>query len=88
MIDERSTTVVLAEWNRRLSTALEIPAADIDAVLELAGVIAHSVVRPAAPITAYLVGYSAGLAAGNRVSDAGESDAIAVARTLATETSL
>ena len=37
-------------------------AVDIEAVLSLAGVAAHAVVRPAAPLTTYVVGYAAGLA--------------------------
>ena len=36
---------------------------DIRSVLGLAGVVAHSVVRPAAPLTTYLVGFAAGRAA-------------------------
>ena len=37
---------------------------DIDNVLNLAGDAARAVMRPAAPLTTFLVGYAAGLAAG------------------------
>ena len=37
---------------------------DIDAVLNLAGDAARAVMRPAAPLTTFLVGYAAGLAVG------------------------
>lgn len=67
---------VLAEWADRVRAELEIPGAplDIDRVLGVAGVAAHSVLRPAAPITTYLAGYAAGLAA------AGGADAETAAR--------
>jgi hypothetical protein len=47
-----------------LLAALEIEdtPVDLDSVLNLAGVAAHSVVRPAAPVTTFIVGYAAGLA--------------------------
>lgn len=38
---------------------------NIDKVLSLAGVVAHGIVRPAAPLTTYLAGYAAGLAVGS-----------------------
>ena len=44
------------------SARLDVRAIDIDAVLSLAGAAAHSVVRPAAPLTTFVVGYAAGLA--------------------------
>jgi hypothetical protein len=63
---------VLRSWCAELSRALGLDAeVDIDAVLGLAGVAAHSIVRPAAPLTTYLVGYAAGLAAGRGDSDLG-----------------
>jgi uncharacterized protein DUF6457 len=43
-------------------------------VLAVAGVAAHAVMRPAAPITTYLAGYAAGVAA------AGGADAASAAR--------
>ena len=38
---------------------------DVDAVLALAGEVAHAVIRPAAPLTAFVVGYAAGRAVGS-----------------------
>lgn len=37
-----------------------MPVPDLDLVLGLAGQAAHGVVRPAAPVAAYLVGYATG----------------------------
>jgi len=47
-----------------LLAALEIEDTPVDlgSVLGLAGVAAHSVVRPAAPVTTFIAGYAAGLA--------------------------
>jgi hypothetical protein len=57
----------LAAWWTTLSEALGLPdvPADRDAILGLAGVAAHNVVRPAAPITTFLAGYAAGRAGGS-----------------------
>ena len=57
----------LATWWATLCEALGLPEvpADRDAILGLAGVAAHNVVRPAAPITTFLAGYAAGLAGGS-----------------------
>jgi hypothetical protein len=58
------TDILLAEWSREVRTALGIDEdVDIRSVLGLAGVVAHAVVRPAAPLTTYLVGFAAGRAA-------------------------
>ncbi|MBX3091186.1 MAG: molybdopterin-guanine dinucleotide biosynthesis protein [Cryobacterium sp.] len=38
---------------------------DIDHILGLAGEAARAVVRPAAPVTTFLVGFAAGVAIGN-----------------------
>ncbi len=55
---------ILTAWADELRAALGIDAdVDIPAVLGLAGVAAHGVVRPAAPLTTYLVGFAAGRAA-------------------------
>ena len=56
----------LDDWVRELLAAFELPdtQVDIDQVLSLAGVAAHGIVRPAAPLTTYLAGYAAGLAVG------------------------
>jgi hypothetical protein len=58
------TDGILADWSNEVRTALGIESdVDIRSVLGLAGVVAHSVVRPAAPLTTYLVGFAAGRAA-------------------------
>jgi hypothetical protein len=80
---------ILAEWSGQLVAALQLDEldVDIDGVLGLAGVAARAVVRPAAPLTTFLVGYAAGLAAAEGSITA--SDAVArstaVARALAAE---
>lgn len=59
----------LNAWTERLSSELGIDsrefraAVKVDEILDLAGVAAHTVLRPAAPVTTFLVGYAAGLAA-------------------------
>lgn len=54
----------LDDWADEVRTALGIDAeVDVKSVLGLAGVAAHAVVRPAAPLTTYLVGFVAGRAA-------------------------
>ncbi|MEP9362818.1 DUF6457 domain-containing protein [Nocardioides sp. CN2-186] len=51
----------LHDWIDEVSDVLDIEAElDEGLVLDLARVAAHSVVRPAAPITTYLLGYAAG----------------------------
>ncbi len=58
------TEGILTDWSDEVRAALGIGAdVDIRSVLGLAGVVAHSVVRPAAPLTTYLVGFAAGCAA-------------------------
>lgn len=58
---------VLQEWVAKLCQAFEIEDIEIDvqAVLNVAGVAAHQVVRPAAPLTTFIAGLAAGLAAGS-----------------------
>lgn len=60
----------LQQWCAKLIAALEVHGlkvrgleVDIKSVLSLAGRAAHSVLRPAAPLTTYVVGYAAGFAA-------------------------
>lgn len=55
----------------KLQEAFEIADVEIDihAVLNLAGVAAHSIVRPAAPLTTFVAGLAAGLAAGSGQTD-------------------
>lgn len=55
----------IEEWAKTVSDALGhagLPI-EIDDVLDLAGVAAHNVVRPAAPLTTFIAGYAAGHAA-------------------------
>jgi len=70
---------VLQAWLHKLMTAFEIADVEVDthAVLNLAGVAAHSIVRPAAPLTTFVAGLAAGLAAGS--GQASESAAMAAA---------
>jgi hypothetical protein len=85
----KSQDETLEEWCRSLLQAYELEdvQVDINAILSLAGVAAHSVVRPAAPLTTFIAGYAAGLAAGSGASaEAGSMDkALAVARALASD---
>ncbi len=52
----------LEEWTAAVVTALELDPQDVDRdlVLDLARDVAHGVARPAAPLTAFLVGLAAG----------------------------
>jgi hypothetical protein len=75
----------LTEWCIRLTDGLGTRGLTVDlkAVLGLAGRAAHSVMRPAAPLTTFVVGYAAGLAAGGgEDTDAAVEHAIAVATRL------
>lgn len=62
---------ILLDWASRLAEQLGVPLdqVPVDDILGLAGVAAHRVIRPAAPLTTYIVGYAAGLAAANGGSD-------------------
>lgn len=59
--DDRTT---LEAWVVRVADALNTADLDLDLdeVLNLAGTAARSIVRPAAPVTTFLVGYAAGRA--------------------------
>lgn len=58
-----STDEVLTRWWQELAAELDIsPDADPESLLDLAGTAAHSIVRPAAPLTTFLVGFAAGRA--------------------------
>ncbi len=77
---------LLADWADRVRAELGIADAplDIEQVLGVAGVAAHAVMRPAAPITTYLAGYAAGLAvAGGADAEAAARDALDRVRRLA-----
>jgi hypothetical protein len=60
------TDALLAKWTDAVATELhltghELTAEDREAILSLAGMAAHKIVRPAAPLTTFLAGYAAGL---------------------------
>jgi Domain of unknown function (DUF6457) len=57
---------ILTAWCAELVSRLGLDGVEVDvnAVLALAGQVAHAVVRPAAPLTAFVVGYAAGRAVG------------------------
>ena len=86
-MDDRNK--LLHDWTEQLLAAFEIDGTDvdIDAVLGLAGKAAHGVVRPAAPLTTFVVGYAAGLAVGSGQADEAlaMSSAMAVADALCAE---
>jgi len=52
----------LEEWTKLAAAELGLSAADVDpkAVLDVARDVAHNVVRPGAPVTAYLMGIAVG----------------------------
>ena len=56
----------LDEWAIELAAGLDLPAgsADVALLLDLARDAAHTVARPAAPVTTFLVGLAAGRAGG------------------------
>ncbi|GAC1451766.1 MAG: hypothetical protein PVSMB10_07780 [Pseudarthrobacter sp.] len=85
----KSQDETLEEWCRSLLQAYDLEDVDIDvnAILSLAGVAAHSVVRPAAPLTTFIAGLAAGLAAGagQPPSPAAMAAAMDRARTLAAD---
>jgi len=58
--------MTLHDWIDELCDVLDVDTeVDEGIILDLARVAAHSVERPAAPITTYLLGYSAALAGGS-----------------------
>ena len=83
----KSQDETLEDWCRALLQALELEDVEVDVneVLALAGVAAHSVVRPAAPLTTFIAGFAAGLASGSgQATDAiSMQAAMGVARQLA-----
>ena len=86
--DDDATLLALTQWSDQLTAALGIEAVevDIEAVLALAGTAAHAIMRPAAPLTTYLVGYAAGVAAASRqpgLENAAFNSAAAIATALA-----
>lgn len=57
--------MTVEEWVPRLAAELGVDAEiDIDAILAMAGDVAHAVERKAAPVSAFVVGLAAGRAGG------------------------
>lgn len=85
----KSQEETLEEWCRMLLQAFELEGVEVDVneVLAVAGVAAHSVVRPAAPLTTFIAGYAAGMARGigQANDDAAMSAALGLARRIAKE---
>ena len=81
---------LLHDWTEKLLVSFEIDGTevDVDAVLDLAAKAAHGVVRPAAPLTTFVVGYAAGLAvaSGQAEEKVAMRSAIEVADALCAET--
>ncbi len=50
----------LDEWTEAVRAALDVGAVDSRLVLDMAREVAHGVTRPAAPLTAYLLGVAVG----------------------------
>lgn len=75
----------IQHWVDELTRALEIEetVVDIDELLKLAGRAAHTVVRPAAPVTTFIIGYVTGLAEASGQAD--YKKAFTAATALATE---
>lgn len=73
--------ISLEQWAAALAAelGLEPDSVDVEQVLDLAADAAHGVVRPAAPLTTFLVGLAAGRAGG---ADADVADAVARAEAL------
>ncbi|MET3902396.1 NTP transferase domain-containing protein [Paenarthrobacter sp. 4246] len=87
--DVKSQEETLEEWCRTLLQAFELEGVEVDVneVLAVAGVAAHSVVRPAAPLTTFIAGYAAGMARGigQASDDASMNAALELARKVAKE---
>ena len=73
---------ILDQWSNRLAQALQILDLDVDheLLLELARKSADSVTHAAAPVTAFMVGYAAGLEAGTGSAGTRENAAAAVSK--------
>ncbi|WP_144662687.1 NTP transferase domain-containing protein [Paenarthrobacter nicotinovorans] len=85
----KSQEETLEDWCRTLLQAFELEGVEVDIneVLAVAGVAAHSVVRPAAPLTTFIAGYAAGMARGigQASDDASMNAALDLARKIAKE---
>jgi len=66
--DDAGQSMSLEEWSTELVEELGLPAdmiVDIPLILDLARDAAHSIARPAAPLTTFLVGFAAARAGGS-----------------------
>jgi hypothetical protein len=72
----------LANWATDLAAALGLEAdiADIPLILDLARDAAHGIMRPAAPLTTFMVGYAVGLGRGTAPELAAIASDLAAAR--------
>jgi hypothetical protein len=75
---------VLADWVAQLTAALDLDAGTVDTtlVLDVAREAAHGVARPAAPLTTFLIGLSAGSRGGGQAE---VEHAAGIARSLVAE---
>lgn len=66
---EQSDPTDLEAWTTELCAELGVDATvNVDQVLDLAAEAAHSIVRPAAPLTTFIAGIAAGTAGANKAS--------------------
>ncbi|WP_435747466.1 DUF6457 domain-containing protein [Microbacterium sp. PMB16] len=74
----------LDEWTTAVCARLDLDRTDVDVarILDLARDVAHGVARPAAPLSAFLVGLAAGRAGGS--PDAAETASAAISDLAAT----
>ena len=70
--DNIDTRVELVTWLATLQAELgvDIGAVDINLLLDVTRDVAHNVARPAGPLTTYVIGYAAGMAAAHNVARA------------------
>jgi molybdopterin-guanine dinucleotide biosynthesis protein A len=82
----RLENMMLSDWTERLAAELGLdpsdPDVDLDVLLNLARDAAHAVERPAAPVTAFFVGYAAAKRGGGEAAIA---DCVRIARELTAE---
>lgn len=69
--EQQNAKEAIELWVQELTAQLEIEdvEVDIDLLLKLAGKAAHTIVRPSAPITTFLIGYVTGLAEASGQAD-------------------
>ncbi len=81
MTEDDAMMQAVRDWADALIAALELGDVplDLDAVLGVAGLAARAAVRPAAPVTTYLIGYATGFAAA-RSEAPGEAFATAISK--------